>query len=100
MIASRKIALAVWLVAGALWAARLSNDRVEIMFNPATDGPIRYAERPEAPAMGGTSGGICATTMTYTPGASSTAVLVPCAATTGTLTFSSTSNRTTQGGRP
>lgn len=75
---SKKISFAIGLVLVALWANRLTNDRVEIMFNPATDGPIRYAGQPVSQPM---PPGACLTTMSN--GATAIPVFTPCAVTAG-----------------
>jgi len=74
----KKIIAASLLVAAA-WFGLSLDQRTPIMFDPATDGPIRYEEHPRySPTV--SSGGVCATTMAVAGGSQATTVLTPCSA--------------------
>lgn len=93
----RKIALIAWAVYAALYYGDLANDRVEIKFNPETDGPIRYAAAAAPRAPSSSAGGYCVTMLSYTAGPQGTAVVTPCPTTTISTASTSSSALTIDG---
>ena len=97
VVPMKKAALIALLISIAYAIASYDDDRVSVMFNEATDGPIRIQDT--TPRYGLSNPPACVTSMALGNGGGGTAVYVPCttlsSSSSGTITFSSTPTFTT-----
>lgn len=81
------LAIGAALVGWLIGAVIDQGQRVEIMFNPATDGPIAIMGPNRAAYSSGSQGGVCQTAVPSGNGGGMVAVLTSCSAPTSSWTY-------------